>query len=56
MTFEEFARSEGVRLRAALVAAYGAQAGLDAAAEAIAYGREHWARHPIPASLTSVQP
>ena len=44
MTFEEFAGSEGVRLRAALVAAYGAQAGLDSAAEAIAYGWEHWER------------
>ena len=44
VTFEEFAGSEGVRLRAALVAAYGAQAGLDAAAEAIAYGWEHWER------------
>jgi RNA polymerase sigma factor (sigma-70 family) len=44
VTFEEFAGSEGVRLRAALVAAYGAQAGLDSAAEAIAYGWEHWER------------
>jgi RNA polymerase sigma factor (sigma-70 family) len=44
VTFEEFAGSEGIRLRAALVAAYGAQAGLDAAAEAIAYGWEHWER------------
>ncbi len=38
VTFEEFAGSEGVRLRAALVAGFGAQAGMDAAAEAIAYG------------------
>jgi DNA-directed RNA polymerase specialized sigma24 family protein len=44
VTFEEFARSEGVRLRAALVAAYGAQTGMDSAAEAIAYGWEHWER------------
>lgn len=44
MTFEEFAGSEGVRLRAALVAAFGPEVGLDAAAEAIAYGWEHWER------------
>jgi RNA polymerase sigma factor (sigma-70 family) len=44
VTFDEFAGSEGVRLRAALVAAFGPQVGLDAAAEAIAYGWEHWTR------------
>ena len=44
VTFEEFAGSEGVRLRAALVAAFGAEVGLDVAAEAIAYGWEHWER------------
>jgi hypothetical protein len=38
--FEEFAESTGPRLRAALVAAYGPTDGLDAAAEALAYGWE----------------
>ncbi len=32
------------RLRAGLVAAYGPETGADAAAEALAYGFEHWAR------------
>jgi RNA polymerase sigma-70 factor (ECF subfamily) len=44
MEFEEFARTAGRRLRAGLVAAYGPQSGLDAAAEALAYGWEHWDR------------
>ncbi|MCU1387937.1 MAG: hypothetical protein JWL72_1275, partial [Ilumatobacteraceae bacterium] len=44
VTFEEFATSAGARLRAGLVAAFGPEAGLDAAAEALAYGWEHWAR------------
>src|SRR5262245_13793391 len=44
MDFEEFARTAGRRLRAGLVAAYGPESGLDAAAEALAYGWEHWDR------------
>ena len=44
MTFDEFAASCGPRLRAALVAAYGVDIGLDAAADALAYGWEHWRR------------
>ncbi|MGD9995445.1 MAG: RNA polymerase sigma factor [Ilumatobacteraceae bacterium] len=44
MTFEQFVRERGPGLRAALVAAYGPQIGLDAASEALAYGWEQWAR------------
>ncbi|MGH9272166.1 MAG: RNA polymerase sigma factor [Ilumatobacteraceae bacterium] len=44
MTFEEFARENAARLRAGLVAAYGPDVGADAAAEALAYGFEHWER------------
>ena len=44
MAFEDFAASLGLRLRVALVAAYGPEVGLDAAAEAIAYGWQHWER------------
>lgn len=44
MTYEEFVAGDGRRLRAALVAAYGPQVGLDAAADALAYGWEHWQR------------
>ncbi|MGI9031827.1 MAG: RNA polymerase sigma factor [Ilumatobacteraceae bacterium] len=44
MTFDEFARRDGARLRAGLVAAYGPDVGADAAAEALAYGFEHWNR------------
>ncbi len=44
VTYEEFVRRDGPRLRAALVAAYGADVGADAAAEAMAYGFEHWER------------
>lgn len=40
--FEEFAEVAAPRLRHALVAAYGLDAGVDAAAEAMAYGFEHW--------------
>lgn len=40
--FEQFADEVGPRLRAGLVAAYGPIDGLDAAAEALAYGWEHW--------------
>lgn len=39
--FEQFADEVGPRLRAGLVAAYGPVDGLDAAAEALAYGWEH---------------
>jgi DNA-directed RNA polymerase specialized sigma24 family protein len=42
--FDRFVESEGVRLRAGLVAAYGPEVGLDAASEAMAYGWEHWDR------------
>ena len=44
MTYEEFAERDGARLRAGLVAAYGPDVGADAAAEALAYGFEHWGR------------
>lgn len=44
MTFEHFVSTHGPRLRAALVAAYGPQVGLDAASDALAYGWEHWRR------------
>jgi RNA polymerase sigma factor (sigma-70 family) len=44
VTFEEFAATVGVRLRAGLVASYGPDLGLDVAAEALAYGWEHWSR------------
>lgn len=44
MEFEPFAQVEGRRLRTALVAAYGPEVGADSAAEALAYGWEHWAR------------
>jgi RNA polymerase sigma-70 factor (ECF subfamily) len=44
VTFEQFVEDDGARLRAGLVAAYGPEVGLDAAAEAMAYGWEHWDR------------
>lgn len=44
VTFDGFVRVDGVRLRAGLVAAYGPDVGQDAAAEALAYGWEHWDR------------
>lgn len=44
MTYEEFVQSDAARLRAGLVAAYGPEVGADAAAEALAYGFEHWSR------------
>jgi DNA-directed RNA polymerase specialized sigma24 family protein len=44
VTYEEFVRGDGARLRAGLVAAYGPETGADAAAEALAYGFEHWDR------------
>lgn len=43
-SFTEFARNAEPRLRHALVAAYGPDLGREAAAEAIAYGWEHWDR------------
>lgn len=42
--FEKFAAEAGPRLRGALVAAYGSDPGIDAAAEAMAYAWEHWDR------------
>lgn len=44
MTFEEFIATSGRKVRAALVAAYGPDVGMDAASEAIAYGWENWDR------------
>jgi DNA-directed RNA polymerase specialized sigma24 family protein len=44
VTFDEFAASSAPRLRAALVATYGVDTGVDAAADALAYGWEHWER------------
>jgi RNA polymerase sigma factor (sigma-70 family) len=44
VTFEEFAATFGVRLRAGLVAAFGPDAGVDAAAEALACGWQNWNR------------
>jgi len=44
VSFESFVREQGPRLRAGLVAAYGPEVGLEAAAEALAYGWEHWDR------------
>lgn len=42
--FESFAEEVGPRLRHALVAMYGLDVGMDAAADALAYGFEHWGR------------
>lgn len=44
VTFDRFVRERGPGLRAALIAAYGPEVGLDAAAEALAYGWEEWDR------------
>lgn len=44
MRFEEFVDREASRLRAGLVAAFGADVGADATAVALAYGWEHWGR------------
>lgn len=44
VSFESFAVRNGPRVRAGLVAGYGPQVGLDAAAEPLAYGWEHWDR------------
>ncbi len=43
-SFTRFVREVEPRLRRALVAAVGTEAGRDAAAEALAYGWEHWER------------
>ena len=43
-SFEAFVIDAEPRLRRALVAAYGFEEGRDAAAEALAYAWEHWAR------------
>src|SRR5688572_13737246 len=40
--FEIFARDTSLRLRRALVARYGVDVGVDAAADAMAYAWEHW--------------
>jgi RNA polymerase sigma-70 factor (ECF subfamily) len=42
--FSEFFGEAEPRLRRALVAAYGVERGREAAAEALAYGWEHWSR------------
>ncbi|MEE9177374.1 MAG: RNA polymerase sigma factor [Acidimicrobiia bacterium] len=43
-TFSAFVEQAGPRLKHALVAALGPEVGREAAAEALAYGWEHWAR------------
>ena len=43
-SFTEFVRDVEPRLRHALVAAFGVDAGSEATAEALAYGWEHWDR------------
>jgi DNA-directed RNA polymerase specialized sigma24 family protein len=43
-SFESFFKEAEPRLRYALVAAYGSERGREAAAEALAYGWEHWDR------------
>lgn len=40
--FTEFAKDVEPRLRLALVAAFGVEVGLEATAEALAYGWENW--------------
>jgi DNA-directed RNA polymerase specialized sigma24 family protein len=42
--FESFVTVEGQRLRRALIAAYGVDAGCEACAEALAWAWEHWLR------------
>ena len=42
--FESFVSVEGQRLRRALIAAYGLDAGTEACAEALAWAWEHWDR------------
>ncbi|GMQ94773.1 MAG: SigE family RNA polymerase sigma factor [Acidimicrobiia bacterium] len=43
-SFTEFVEDSELRLRQALMASFGPEAGRDAAAEALAYGWEHWDR------------
>jgi len=43
-SFTEFVEDCELRLRQALMASFGPEAGRDAAAEALAYGWEHWER------------
>ncbi|MEL6980814.1 MAG: sigma factor-like helix-turn-helix DNA-binding protein [Actinomycetota bacterium] len=44
MTFETFLAEHRARLTAGLVATYGPEVGQEAAAEAVAYGWQHWDR------------
>ena len=44
VSFESFVERHGRRLRAALVASFGADVGADATSEALTYGWEHWDR------------
>ena len=44
MDYDDWVARSGPRLRAALVAAYGPEVGVEATADAMAYGWEHWAR------------
>ena len=43
-TFDEFVERAEPRLREALTAALGSDAGREATADALAYGWEHWSR------------
>lgn len=43
-SFVRFVEESGWRIQAALAAGFGREAGVEAAAEAIAYGWEHWER------------
>lgn len=43
-SFTTFVEDTGWRIQAALAASFGRQTGLDAAADALAYGWEHWDR------------
>ncbi len=44
VTFETFIENNGAQLRAGLVAAFGPNIGVEAAADAMAYGWENWDR------------
>ncbi len=44
VTFTEFVGEVGGRVRSTLIAGFGPNVGADAAAEALAYGWEHWDR------------
>ncbi|NNF55071.1 MAG: sigma-70 family RNA polymerase sigma factor [Acidimicrobiales bacterium] len=43
-SFTDFVQQAGHRIQHALVAGFGTEVGVDAAAEALAYGWEHWDR------------